>query len=141
VAPISELCAEHRQLEEHARHLLEIVVAPVPDAAAIAGMRWTMAQALYDHCAREDGEVYQLIFASGDVAATRVAWAYRQEHGRLGPAFGRYITDWPVARINREWDAFRIDTLAILDRLAMRISSEEATLYAHAERVRLRRAA
>jgi hypothetical protein len=39
VIPISELCGEHRQLEYLARRLLEIVMAPVPDAAAIAAMR------------------------------------------------------------------------------------------------------
>lgn len=141
MVPVSELCEEHRQLEQHARLLREIVAAPVPDAAAVAGMRWTMAQAMFDHLAREDAEIYRSILASGDAAATAVAWRYRQEHGKLGLAFGSYITDWPVSRINREWQAFRADTLAILDQLDVRIASEEATLYAHAERVRTRRAA
>lgn len=139
--PIAELCEEHRQLEAQASRLRDIVMAPVADAAAIAGMRWQMARTLYDHCAREDEAVYQAIFASGDAAATRVAWAYRQEHGKLGRAFGQYISDWPVARINREWDGFRHETLAMLDGLKLRIEGEEAILYAHAERVRLRRAA
>ncbi|MES2445289.1 MAG: hemerythrin domain-containing protein [Pseudomonadota bacterium] len=139
--PISGLCEEHRQLEDQARHLMEIVMAPVADAAAVAGMRWEMAKQLREHCAREDQTVYRLILASGDAAATKIAWAYRQEHGQLGTTFGRYITDWPVARINRQWEAFRADTIAILDQLAVRIASEEATLYAHAERLRLRRAA
>jgi hypothetical protein len=141
VVPISELCDEHRQLAAQAERLREIVRRPVPDTASIAAMRWQMAQALYNHCAHEDQEIYQLIFASGDAAATRVAWAYRQEHGRIGRAFGQYVTDWPVARINREWDIFRAETLAILDRLAVRMIGEEASLYAHAVRVRLRRAA
>jgi hypothetical protein len=100
-----------------------------------------MAQALHDHCEREDVEIYQLIFASGDAAATRAAWTHRQDHGRIGRAFGQYIGGWPVARINREWDAFRADTIAMLDRLAVRIASEEEMLYAHAERLQLRRAA
>lgn len=141
MVPISELCEEHRQLEERASRLREIVSAPVADAAAVAGMRWEMAQALYDHLGREDLEIYRMILASGDARGTIVASRYREEHGKLGIAFGHYIVDWPVARINREWDAFRADTLAILDRLAVRIESEEATLYAHAERVRIRRAA
>jgi hypothetical protein len=141
VVPISELCEEHRQLEEYARLLREIVAGPVPDAAAVAGMRWQMAQTLFDHLSHEDQEIYRAILASGDASATAVAWRYRQEHGQLGIAFGQYITDWPVTRINREWEAFRADTLAILDRLEVRIGSEETTLYAHAERVRLQRAA
>lgn len=141
MSSISELCDEHRQLEGNARHLRKIVAAPVADAASVASMRWQMAQALHDHCAREHREVYRLILSSGDAKATGAAWAYRLEHGELALAFGRYITDWPVARINREWNAFQADTLAILDRLAMRIASEEATLYPHAERLWLRRAA
>ncbi len=141
MAALSELCEEHRKLCDQASLLRSIVMAPVPDAAAIAGMRWQMAHTLHEHCAHEDEAVYRLIFASGDAAATQIAWAYRQEHGRIGRAFGQYISDWPVKRITREWSAFRADTLAILERLAARIAGEEATLYAHAERLRLRRAA
>lgn len=139
--PFPELYEEHRQLEAQAERLREIVMARVPDAAAIAGMRWKMAQALNKHCAREDEAIYQAIFASGDSEATRAAWAYRREYGRISRVFGDYVVQWPVARINREWDAFRAETLDILDRLATRISSEEEVLYAHAQRIRQRRAA
>jgi hypothetical protein len=141
VDPFPELYEEHRQLEAQAAQLRAIVMAPVADAAAIAGMRWAMAQALHNHCVREDEAVYQAIFASGDGAATRAAWAYRQANGRISRVFGDYIGAWPVPRINHEWDAFRADTLAVLDRLAARIESEEEILYSHAQRVRTRRAA
>jgi len=141
VDPFPELYEEHRQLEAQAERLREIVMAPVADAAAIAGLRWKMAQALHDHCAHEDEAVYQTIFASGDGAATRAAWGYRQANGRISRVFGNYIGAWPIPRINREWDAFRADTLAVLDRLAARIASEEDILYSHARRVRTRRAA
>lgn len=139
--PISELCAEHRQLEAQARQMLAIVAGPVADAAAIAGLRWRMAQALYAHCEREDRLIYRTILSSGDAVATGIAMAYRIEHGQLALDFGRYITDWPVTRINREWDAFRADTQAAMAALAVRIKNEEETLYAHAERVIERRKA
>lgn len=141
MTPISELREEHRQLEDQAKRLRAIVMAPVADAAAVAGIRWKMAQAIQDHCAHEDVAVYQAIFASGDGAATRAAWADRQAHGKLPRSFAHYISEWPVARINRQWDAFRADTLAMLDRLATRIGNEENSLYPHAERLRQRRAA
>ena len=139
--PISELCGEHRQLEEQAHLLKRIVAAPVPDAASVAAMRWQMAEALHRHCVREDREVYRVILSSGDAEAIRIAWTYRRDHGRLESIFGRYIASWPVARISREWDAFRADTTAILDQLAMRMAGEETTLYTHAQRVLGRRAA
>jgi hypothetical protein len=141
VTAFPELCEEHRQLEAEAGRLKAIAMAAVPDAAAIAGMRWKMAQAIHNHCAREDADIYQAIFASGDAAATRAAWADRKEHGQLAKVFGTYVRDWPVARINAEWMAFRAATLAVIEKLAARIATEEGVLYPHAERVRMRRAA
>lgn len=139
--PIAELYGEHRQLEEQARLLKMIAAAPVPDAASVAALRWQMAEALHRHSVREDREVYGLILASGDTEAIRIAWDYRREHGRLEVVFGRYIANWPVARISREWGAFRADTAGILDHLAVRMAGEETTLYVHAQRVLERRAA
>ena len=138
---IQELCAEHRALEVHAAQLLEIVAAPVPDAAAVAALRWGMAQALLDHCNREDRLIYDRLLASGDAIATNIAWRYRQEHGLLGPTFANYIAAWPVGRINREWARFRAETEALMASLAARIEREEQALYPHLERVTARRRA
>lgn len=138
---IEELCAEHRALEVHAAQLLEIVAAQVPDAAAVAALRWGMAQALLDHCNREDLVLYDRLLSSGDAVATNIAWRYRQAHGMLGPAFANYIAAWPVGRINREWPRFRAETRILLADLAERIAQEEAALYPHLERVIARRRA
>lgn len=138
---ISELCEEHRQLEAQAGRMLAIVQAPVADAAAIAGLRWRMAQALLDHCKSEDRAVYDRLLASGDASATALAWRYRKEFGELGAAFATYIADWPVDRINRNWIGFRADTQAMMARIADRIACEERELYVHAERVDARRRA
>lgn len=132
---IAELCEEHRRLEAEAAKMLAIVGAPVADAAAIAGLRWQMAQALLDHCAREDRSVYDRLLASGDAVATALAWRYRQEFGALGAAFAHYISDWPVDRINRNWIGFRADTELMMAKIAARIECEERELYAHAERI------
>lgn len=136
---IQQLCAEHRALEAQAAQLLDIVSGDAPDAAAVAGMRWRMAQALLDHCSREDHHVYDALLSSGDAIATNVAWRYRQDHGLLGPSFASYIAAWPVGRINREWLNFRDETRKLLAGLADRIEREEQVLYAHAERILARR--
>ncbi|MDF7776621.1 hemerythrin domain-containing protein [Sphingomonas sp. AOB5] len=138
---IEQLCTEHRSLEAQAAQMLAIVANRVPDPAAVAAVRWRMAQELFEHCAREDLVVYEQLIISGDAAAIATAWSYRREHGGLGEMFGRYIADWPVVRVGREWDAFRIATTDIMTRIAGRILSEERELYAHAERVLKRRAA
>ena len=138
---IRELCAEHRALEAQAAQLLAIVSGAVPDAAAVAVLRWGMAQTLLDHCNRENWLVYDRLLASGDAIATDIAWRYRQEHGTLGPAFANYIAAWPVGRISREWARFRDETEALMTGLAERIEDEERVLYAHVERVMARRAA
>jgi len=141
VATISELCEEHRQLEAQAARMLKIVAAPVADAAAVAGLRWRMAQALLDHCRREDRAVYDRLLASGDAIATALAWEYRKEFGALGAAFAAYIADWPVDRVNRNWIGFRADTQAMMALIVTRIACEERELYAHAERIEARRRA
>lgn len=136
---ISELCDEHRRLEALAAKLLKIVAAPVADAAAIAGVRWKMAQALLDHCRGEDVAVYDVMLASGDKAAAELAWQYRQEFGALSAAYAAYIADWPVDRINRNWAGFQADTHAMMARLAERVAAEESELYLHAQRIAERR--
>lgn len=138
---IRDLCVEHRELEEQAAELLRVVQSAVPDSAAVAVLRWRMVQKLSDHCAREDRAIYERIVSSGDAAAIAIAWRYRQEHGQLAPNFSNYIAAWPVDRIAREWDAFRTATETVVMSLNSRIFLEERVLYAHAERVALRRAA
>lgn len=138
---IASLCVEHRALEAQAAQLLGIVSAEVPDAAAVAGMRWNMAHALIDHCSREDREVYDALLSSGDAIATNVAGRYRQDHGLIGPTFANYIAAWPVGRINREWARFREETRELIASLAERIEHEEQVLYSHAERILARRRA
>ena len=138
---ISELCEEHRQLEAQADRMLAIVTGPVADAAAVAGVRWRMAQALLDHCKGEDRAVYDRLLGSGDATATALAWRYRKEFGTLGGAFASYIADWPVDRINRNWIGFRADTEAMMARIVERIACEERELSVHAERVEARRRA
>ncbi len=132
---IEGLCAEHRALEAQAAQLLAIVSAEVPDAAAVAVMRWQMAQTLRDHCDREDRLVYDRLLSSGDAVATDIAWSYRQEHGMLGPAFASYMNAWPVGRISSEWAWFRAETRILLADLAERIEREEQILYPHVERI------
>ncbi|AQR75175.1 hypothetical protein BXU08_17255 [Sphingomonas sp. LM7] len=132
---IPEFCAEHRALEAQAASLLAIVSAPVPDAAAVAALRWQLAQSLLDHCQREDWLIYDRLLSSGDAIATNIAWRYRQDHGLIGPAFANYIAAWPVGRINRDWVRFRTETEALLAGLAQRIEREEQVLYTHVERI------
>jgi iron-sulfur cluster repair protein YtfE (RIC family) len=138
---ILDLRLEHRELEAQAATLLRVVQNFVPDTAAVTMLRWRMAQKLSDHCAREDRAVYEQLVASGDAAATAVAWRYRQEHGQLAQEFSRYVAAWPVDRVTSEWADFRAETEAVVMNLNSRIFLEEQVLYAHVERVAQRRAA
>ncbi|WP_052508078.1 hemerythrin domain-containing protein [Sphingomonas hengshuiensis] len=141
MASITEFCAEHRELERQARMLLDVVALEIPDPASVAALRWGFAQTLRDHCAGEDYAIYDVLLASGDVAATRTAWAQRQEHGALSAAFATYIAQWSVGRMASEWPLFCAETRAMLARMLDRIESEETILFAEAERVFARRKA
>lgn len=138
---IDDLCAEHRILEQHAERLLRVVEGEMPDAAAVAALRWNMAQTLEQHCGREDSAVYERLLESEDATARAVAWHYRREHGALTGDFGLFIAQWPVERITAEWKLFGEECRAVIASLALRIEREEAVLYVHAERVMDQRAA
>lgn len=138
---ILDLCAEHRELEAQAGMLLRVVQNSTPDTAAVAVLRWRMAQRLSDHCEREDRAIYETLVASGDAAATAIAWRYRQEHGQLSRDFSRYVAAWPVDRVASEWAAFRGETEKVVAGLHSRILLEEQELYAHVERVTAKRRA
>jgi hypothetical protein len=138
---IEDLCAEHRLLEAQAGQLLEIVSVPCPDTAAVAAIRWRMAQLLREHCAHEDRSVYERLLASGDAAGTSTAWRFRREHGGLAEAFTAYVADWTVSRIAEDWSGFGLETERMMAGLAARILLEERVLYRHAVRVGARCAA
>lgn len=138
---VTGLCEDHRVLEDMADTLLAALDQDQPDVAAIAMQRWQFGCALRDHCAREDALVYDWLLASGDAQAVAAAWRFRQEHGRLLAAFGRYAGSWPVDRIAAECAAFRAATERLLGALAQRIAAEEGVLYGHLARVRACRCA
>ena len=138
---IMELCDEHRLLEQQASELLRVTGAMPPDPAAAAALRWQLAQALFEHCSREDRLIYDRLMASGDAPAIAASWHYRCEHGTMARDFAGYIAEWPVGRIRFEWPLFGAETERMMERLARRIEREEAVLYPHAERVIMRRAA
>ncbi|UZK65814.1 hemerythrin domain-containing protein [Sphingomonas sp. M1-B02] len=122
---ISQLCAEHRALEAHAAQLLRIVSASVPDTAAVAAMRWTMAQQLFSHCARKDRAIYEALRDSGDDAAVELAERYRDQHRALARSFAAYIDAWPLGRIACEWERFGAESEAALEALAAGIALEK----------------
>jgi hypothetical protein len=132
---IRELRARHRLLAQQVSDLLRIVRGTVPDAAAVAVLRWQIAPVLLDYCAREDAAICEPLMASGDIYATAAVWQHQCAHGGVPGEFRRFIERWPVARIAREWEAFRLDTETVVVRLMRRIERGEAVLYLHAERV------
>ena len=138
---IKDIWNEHRALEARAAQLLQIVASPVPDPAAVAAVRWDMAQALAQHCAREDREVYAPLLASDDAEARLAARHLNEEQGMLARRFADYAARWPVARMAREWEVFRSDTAALLLDLKRRITREERELHPHLARIEHRRAA
>jgi hypothetical protein len=129
------ICEEHRALDRRAGELLQIVAAAVPDPAAVAALRWGLAQALIDHCTREERGLYAQLLASGDASAVQDVLAFRHRYGQLARRVADYIDGWPVARIGRDWAAFRTDTGALVAELRSRIAAEEAGLLPHVVRL------
>jgi len=141
VTVLAELLGEHLHLEKLGGRLLAEVRAPFPDAARVAALRWDLCRAFIDHWEREDQFIYDPLLASGDAEAMAKAWEFRREFGALREEMRHYVTEWPVDRIPREWEAFRDYTFALRDRIDARRAQEETVLYAHAQRVIGRRAA
>jgi len=138
---LAELLGEHLELEKLGARLLDVVNVRVPDAAKVAALRWELCRAFVDHWGREDQLIYDRLLASGDAEAVAAAWEFRREFGALREEMRLYVTEWPVDRIAREWEAFRDHTFALRDRIDARRAQEESVLYTHARRVIGRRAA
>lgn len=128
---ITAICQDHRALEARAGQLLRVVASHVPDTAAVTAVRWGMAQALLAHCAHEERAVYAPLLASADAEALAVVRRFREQHGVLARRFAEYVAGWPIPRLAREWEAFRVETSVLMQDLLRRIADEEAELHPH----------
>lgn len=135
MSSIQSICEEHRAIAARAAQLLRVTESVVPDTASVAALRWGMAQALVAHCAREEREVYAWLLASGDADAAAVVQRFTEQYGALARRFTEYVSGWPIARLAREWEAFRAETALLVHDLTRRIAAEEAELHPHFERV------
>ena len=129
MAWIAELRDEHRALEQLASALLVIAAAPVPDPASVAALRWGMACRLHDHCAREERYIYHPLIDSDVPALARAGERSHRAFGGIAEMFGRFVADWPVERIAREWRGFGAEAKAVVAALRARIAEEERELY------------
>ncbi|MBO9713179.1 hypothetical protein [Sphingomonas sp.] len=115
-----DLEAEYREFVAEARLLLDIVAVEAADPAAVAAIRWQVARAIFAHRIREGRGDYELMLPTASPFTGLLAGVYRADYQAVTLGFATYLSDWPVARIAREWDAFRADTQALLGDVANR---------------------
>lgn len=121
---VRQLHAEHRQIAEMARELAEAVAAPTPpEPIAFLHFRREFARILTRHLKREEWMTWPLLAARPDAAQLC------SDLAAFSLDFAAYGRAWPAPRIEGDWEGFRRETLAMIERLLARIEAEETQLY------------
>lgn len=138
---IQKFRSEHASLAAMANEIGTLLVRDTPKAAEVSALRWRLCRELLAHLSAEDKFLYPKLFASPDQATSATAHDFFDEMGHLSKTFTLYMESWAIERISREWNAFCLETSAILSALGARIHKENNTLYVLAERALTERAA
>lgn len=136
IREIERLRAEHAAIETLSRFLLALVAAPHPPRPTeLAAVRGMLRDTLVRHLKCEDWALYPRMQSSGDAEVMRIARIFVDEMGHIAGDFAAYDARWTPEAVEAGWDAFRGETIGILDALGMRIEREEQQLYPLAERL------
>lgn len=136
IREIERLRAEHAAIETLSRFLLALVAAPHPPRPTeLAAMRGMLRDTLVRHLKCEDWALYPRMQSSGDAEVMRIARIFVDEMGHIAGDFAAYDARWTPEAVEADWDAFRGETIGILEALGMRIEREEQQLYPLAERL------
>ncbi|WP_283420175.1 hemerythrin domain-containing protein [Sphingopyxis sp. Geo48] len=136
IREIERLRAEHAAIETLSRFLLALVAAPHPPRPTeLAAVRGMLRDTLVRHLKCEDWALYPRMQSSGDAEVMRIARIFVDEMGHIAGDFAAYDARWTPEAVEADWDAFRGETIGILDALGMRIEREEQQLYPLAERL------
>jgi hypothetical protein len=136
IREIERLRAEHAAIETLSRFLLALVAAPHPPRPTeLAAVRGMLRDTLVRHLKCEDWALYPRMQSSGDAEVMRIARIFVDEVGHIAGDFAAYDARWTPEAVEADWDAFRGETIGILDALGMRIEREEQQLYPLAERL------
>ena len=136
IREIERLRAEHAAIETLSRFLLALVAAlHPPRPTELAAVRGMLRDTLVRHLKCEDWALYPRMQSSGDAEVMRIARIFVDEMGHIAGDFAAYDARWTPEAVEADWDAFRGETIGILDALGMRIEREEQQLYPLAERL------
>ena len=136
IREIERLRAEHAAIETLSHFLMAMVAAPHPPRPTeLAAVRGMLRDTLVRHLKCEDWALYPRMQSSGDAEVMRIARIFVDEMGHIAGDFAAYDARWTPEAVEADWDAFRGETIGILDALGMRIEREEQQLYPLAERL------
>ncbi len=130
VSDIYKLRQEHAELVEIVGRLKKAIAAPAaPAMVELFNLRRELASSLIAHLKAEDWALYPPLMASGDPQVAATAKAFSDEMGGLADAFGVYANRWDAMSIERDWNAFCLESTDIIDALTYRITRENRELY------------
>ena len=95
----------------------------------IAKSRWTLTRVLLAHLAKEDKLLYPGLRKAGDQRLVGLATRLSDEMGGLAAAYSRYVSEWTVDKIHKDWTGFQAETRLVLTALRARIARENRDLY------------
>ncbi len=122
------LLDEHDEIDALCRGLVRSVTSEQPDPDMILRNRGDLAAALSGHLAHEDSFIYPEIARRGGASAA-IATEFVAEFAELTEDWSVYLDEWSHDCIVGDWTTFRLETMAIVKRLRLRVRRETDALY------------
>ena len=123
------LIGEHARIDQAVEDMLHLVAGAIPDVDAVLLKLTDLACELGEHLAHEDSFIYPRMIAARDTAMADTARRFVREFATLRHDWSLYLGEWTGETIAADWDNFRTETLAMMARLAARVSAENELLY------------
>lgn len=128
------LIAEHALIDAALVRLQGLVAEATPDLPAVTIALADLSTELSQHLAHEDSFLYPGLIRSQHPRARGVARRFAQDFAALRSDWNLYLREWIADCIAADWDAFRVETAAMIARLDQRVKAENALLYTEALR-------
>lgn len=123
------LMHEHDALVALSRQLIEVLRSERARPAEAVDCRDALSALMSSHLAKEDSAIYPQLIAGSDTAAATAARDTVTEFSDLTNDWMANLAQWDGVAIAADWNGFREQTIAIVERLLGRIRRENDLLY------------
>lgn len=126
---IQRLIEEHRQIDDLALGLVEIVQSPQPAPMEAFSTLRKLSACLDEHAASEEGFLYSDHMTVNAGQLEKEIEAFERAFQDLTEEWSIYVREWTPDNIEIDWHNFSHATQWVMERLRERIALENEILY------------